>query len=335
MALVASAAKSLISGVCKTKLLAMICATSAILAYYHNTAWLFPVLLVGACTRAPNSLCQSVCFCTQRPHPGGGLITFLASLAPDSSDTEQHADEQVVEKYGFRPLMGALLIVLWAALLFGATIAARAVPYKKSPPLHWFELFYRTGSLIFGGGQVVLPLLLGEMVHEDCSDPTKGCVPLASSWLTKEEFYTGLAAAQAMPGPLFNFAAYLGTQCCVCLGECATVLATGAIVAQHTGYNSFLGIALCWLGLFGPGILLIFGVLPFWSKFRHWQLYRKCVYVCTGTCIVVLTMVRHRALPGLNSAAVGLIASAVIGMVFSVTGSSSPFPKASVCIGAF
>ncbi len=177
------------------------------------------------------------------------------------------------------------------------------------------------------------------MVHEDCSDPTKGCVPLATSWLTKEEFYTGLAAAQAMPGPLFNFSAYLGVclkggrggcmrggvgwrggnvACrvyvhvylcvcvCVCLfvcvcmgGEIAWHLTTshpsihpfvshipphsptpGAIVAQHTGYNAVLGIALCWLGLFGPGILLIFGVLPFWSKFRHWQFYRK--YVCMG-----------------------------------------------------
>lgn len=55
----------------------------------------------------------------------------------------------------------------------------------------------------------------------------------------------------------------------------------GAIVAQHTGYNALLGIALCWLGLFGPGILLIFGVLPFWSKFRHWQFYRRYV-VCGG-----------------------------------------------------
>lgn len=188
------------------------------------------------------------------------MTCVAAALASDTPDTEEHADEQVVEKYGFRPLMGAVLIVVWAALLLAATVAARAVPYKHAPPLHWFELFYRTGSLIFGGGQVVLPLLLGEMVHEDCSDPSKGCVPLASSWLTKEEFYTGLAAAQAMPGPLFNFAAYLG-----------------AIVAQHTGYASLLGVALCWLGLFGPGILLIFGVLPFWSKFRHWQLYRKCV----------------------------------------------------------
>ncbi len=54
----------------------------------------------------------------------------------------------------FPPLPGALLILIWAAILAGSTIAAGVVEYHDAPPLHWFDLFYRTGSLIFGGGQV-------------------------------------------------------------------------------------------------------------------------------------------------------------------------------------
>ena len=83
-----------------------------------------------------------------------------------------------------------------------------------------------------------------------------------------------------MPGPLFNIAAYLG-----------------AVAAIRAGVNVLLGISACWLGLFGPGIMLIYGVLPFWGVFRSYQVYR-------------------RMLPGLNAAAVGLIGAAVLSMTF-------------------
>lgn len=276
VALVASAAKDLMTKVCATKVLALICAGSAAIAYYHNTAWLFPTLLLG----------------------GAAVTIAIAYWSPAAAPGSAHVqEEQTVEKFGLGRVGGALLIAVWAAILFGAMALRRVYSYSEAAPLHWFELFYRTGSLIFGGGQVVLPLLLGEIVQYDCSDPARGCVESPDSWCTEADFYAGLAAAQAMPGPLFNFAAYLG-----------------AVVAMRAGYSTLLGIALCWAGLFAPGIMLIFGVLPFWSRFRHWDLYRK-------------------ALPGLNSSAIGLIVSAVITMVFSVTSGSSPFPKAGVAIG--
>ena len=63
-----------------------------------------------------------------------------------------------------------------------------------------------------------------------------------------------------MPGPLFNFSAYLG-----------------AIIAWNAGYNTMVGVVLAWFGLFGPGILLMFAALPYWKRFRKWNLYRRAL----------------------------------------------------------
>ena len=95
-----------------------------------------------------------------------------------------------------------------------------------------FDSFYRSGSLVFGGGHVVLPLLEREFV------PT--------GWLSEEAFLAGYGAAQAVPGPLFTFAAYLGA---VMNGWAGGLLATVAI--------------------FLPAFLLILGTLPFWDSLRR------------------------------------------------------------------
>ncbi|MBP0725214.1 chromate transporter [Bacillus sp. RG28] len=100
---------------------------------------------------------------------------------------------------------------------------------------HWiamFDSFYRSGSLVFGGGHVVLPLLEREFV------PT--------GWLSKETFLAGYGAAQAVPGPLFTFAAYLGTV-----------------------FNGWLGGLFATFAIFLPAFLLIVGTLPFWNTLRH------------------------------------------------------------------
>merc|ERR1712137_718497 len=102
--------------------------------------------------------------------------------------------------------------------------------------------------------------------------------------------------AQAMPGHLFNFSAFLG-----------------AVIARRENVNALIGVLCSWIGLFGPGVLLIFSVLPFWGKFRQWTFYKH-------------------ALPGFNASAVGLIVSAMFQIAFKVR-SNSPFPNASVCIG--
>jgi chromate transporter len=129
---------------------------------------------------------------------------------------------------GTRRLGPALALVLFAALLFGLPLAAEATGDRT---LAIAASFYRSGSLVFGGGHVLLPLLQASVVPP--------------GWVTNDAFLAGYGAAQAVPGPLFTFAAYLGT-----------VIGGAAI-----------GI-LCLVAIFLPGFLLVVGVLPFWSAVR-------------------------------------------------------------------
>ncbi len=98
-----------------------------------------------------------------------------------------------------------------------------------------FDAFYRSGALVFGGGHVVLPLLREAFV--------------APGWLSDDMFLAGYGAAQAVPGPLFTFAAYLG-----------------AVVSPEP--HGLVGAALGLVGIFLPGILVLLGALPFWDAFR-------------------------------------------------------------------
>jgi chromate transporter len=118
--------------------------------------------------------------------------------------------------------------VLLAGLpLLGALTASSGVAL--------FDAFYRSGALVFGGGHVVLPLLREAFV--------------APGWLSDDAFLAGYGAAQAVPGPLFTFAAYLGT------------------VVNPTPHG-IPGAVLGLVGIFLPGILILIGTLPFWDVFR-------------------------------------------------------------------
>ncbi|HET7849694.1 MAG TPA: chromate efflux transporter [Pseudolabrys sp.] len=98
-----------------------------------------------------------------------------------------------------------------------------------------FSAFYRSGALVFGGGHVVLPLLQAQVV--------------APGWVTNDAFLAGYGAAQAVPGPLFTFAAYLG-----------------AVMRPEP--NGIAGAAIALVGVFLPGLLLVVGTLPFWDALR-------------------------------------------------------------------
>ena len=104
-----------------------------------------------------------------------------------------------------------------------------------SPGITLFEAFYRSGAMVFGGGHVVLPLLREAFV-------TPG-------WVSDDAFLAGYGAAQAVPGPLFTFAAYLG-----------------AVVSPSP--HGLAGAALGLIGIFLPGMLILMGTLPFWDTFR-------------------------------------------------------------------
>jgi len=151
---------------------------------------------------------------------------------------------------GWISLAMFFLILLGLPLLRG---------FHLLPDAALFEAFYRSGALVFGGGHVVLPLLREALV--------------APGWVSDDAFLAGYGAAQAVPGPLFTFAAYLGA------------------VVRPASYG-LAGAALGVVGIFLPGMLILMGTLPFWGNVR--------------------SGVRARAaMRGVNAAVVGLLAAAL------------------------
>ncbi len=196
----------------------------------------------------------------------GGLITVFA-LRNRRQDSAPSAAGVPLDNLGISAVAGVLLLAIFFGLLAGL-IAARLVFEQQWLAL--FESFYRTGSLIFGGGQVVLPMLLTEVVEP--------------GWVTEEQFLDGFALMLALPGPLFSFSAYLGA-------------VAGGIP----------GLLLAFVGLFLPGVLLIYAVLPFWERLRRYPWVRI-------------------ALVGINATAIGL----VVGVVFLLWQRADPNPAGAV-----
>jgi chromate transporter len=127
---------------------------------------------------------------------------------------------------------GVVALVVFSVLLVGLPILQS---FRIWPGVALFDDFYRSGALVFGGGHVVLPLLREAFV-------TPG-------WVSDDAFLAGYGAAQAVPGPLFTFAAYLG-----------------AVVRPSP--HGIAGAALGLFGIFLPGMLILLGTLPFWDEFR-------------------------------------------------------------------
>lgn len=170
---------------------------------------------------------------------------------------------------------GLIALGLFFILLFGLPLLA-----ATSQPLAVFDAFYRSGSLVFGGGHVVLPLLEAETV--------------APGWVSQDAFLAGYGAAQAVPGPLFTFAAYLG-----------------AVLNPEP--NGIAGATLALAAIFLPGFLLLIGALPFWNTLsaRPWA---------------------RAAMAGTNAAVVGILGAALYDPVFtSAITSPGAFALALVC----
>lgn len=157
---------------------------------------------------------------------------------------------------------GAAALVLFTALLLALPVVAVTTGH---PDLALFDAFYRSGALVFGGGHVVLPLLQAEMV--------------APGWVAGESFLAGYGLAQAVPGPLFTFAAYLGA-----VSSLVSSPVVGAITAL--------------IGVFLPGLLLVYGMLPFWDRFR-------------------LHPTAQFAMRGANAAVVGILGAALYDPVWT------------------
>ena len=151
---------------------------------------------------------------------------------------------------------GAAWLLLFIALLMGLPAAAKMM---ASPVLDVVDAFYRTGSMVFGGGHVVLPLLRAEMV------PT--------GWIDDDVFLAGYGAAQAVPGPLFSIAAFLGA-------------------SMNAGLHGWTGGLVALIAIFTPSFFLVAGALPFWEQLRRNQGMQA-------------------ALNGVNAAVVGLLVAAL------------------------
>lgn len=201
---------------------------AAVLSYFIQTPFIFPVVL----------LCS-------------GLLTALKYKAQPKEEKTR-----IVIPWANFLLWAGVLIV--AAVLGGIT---------KALPVRLFENFYRNGSLIFGGGQVLTPLLYTEFVQY-----------APKQYLSSEEFLSGYAVAQSLPGPVFSFSSYIGA----------------LSMREYGKGGELLGGFVSALGIFLPGTFLIFFVIRFWESLKKYRAVRA-------------------SLEGITAASAGLvIASAVI-----------------------
>jgi chromate transporter len=175
-----------------------------------------------------------------------GFVLFRTEAPPRAPSLHLAASRRV----------GVIAFVLFATLLIILPLAAA---HSANQALKLFDAFYRAGSLVFGGGHVVLPLLHAAVVPP--------------GWISNDAFLAGYGAAQAVPGPLFTFAAYLG-----------------AVMGSPP--NGALGAALCLIAIFLPSFLLVIGTLPFWDELRGRPLAQA-------------------VLKGVNAAVVGLLLAAL------------------------
>lgn len=209
----------------KTKTGIVLMVLAAVVSYFIQTPFVFPSVLLAA-----------------------GLLTALKY--------KEHPKE---EKQ--RISIAWSNFILWAAVFIVAAILGSLT---KALPIRLFENFYRNGSLIFGGGQVLTPLLYTEFVQY-------------KQYLVSQEFLSGYAVAQSLPGPVFSFSAYIG-----------------AISMRDYGVGGeIIGALMSAAGIFLPGTFLIFFVIRFWESLKKYRAVRA-------------------SLEGITAASAGLVAAAAI-----------------------
>lgn len=190
----------------------------------------------------------------------GAALGFVLCQTPASAGTagvSRHAHEFRVSRTA-----GAVALLLFCVLLVGLPVLANS---GAQHAVSVFAGFYRAGALVFGGGHVVLPLLQQQTV--------------ATGWVSSNDFLAGYGAAQAVPGPLFTFAAFLGWMM--------------ADTPHH-----WAGALLATVGIFLPGLLLVLAALPYWQALR-----------ARPSMVAVLS--------GVNAAVVGLLAAALYAPVWT------------------
>jgi chromate transporter len=228
----------------------------AAVAVVANAVWGMARSLAPDRERATVAILSAIVVLAWPGAPGQVLVIALAGLigwrllGSSSSETRVSLPPAI----GRRTAIASIVVFL--ALLGVLPVLRQAVTNQA---FVMFDSFFRVGSLVFGGGHVVLPLLQAEVVPP--------------GWVTNEEFVAGYGAAQAVPGPLFTFAAYLGA-------------------VMHQPPNGIAGAAIALVAIFLPTFLMVVGALPFLSALRARASFQA-------------------AFRGINAAVVGLLLAAL------------------------
>lgn len=204
------AARVTVGKMIKTTEAAVLMMIAAFVAFFYNSPFIFPIMLVI-----------------------GGTITSL-NYQKQPINTEK--PKLNIQWSNF---------VLWAGVLVGAAVLGH---YTRLLPVRLFENFYRNGSLIFGGGQVLVPYLYTEFVE-------------FKSYLSSEEFLTGYAISQSVPGPTFSISSYIG----------------GLAMREYGAMGIVMGGAIAAAGIFLPGTFLIFFVIRFWDELKKYRPVRAAL----------------------------------------------------------
>ena len=196
---------------------------SAVISYFYNSPYIFPVILIF----------------------GGAVTAIKFKTQPIESKQKLH-----IQWANF---------ILWAVVFIGAAVLGGIT---RELPIRLFENFYRNGSLIFGGGQVLIPLFYTEFVE-------------FKAFLSIEEFLSGYAISQAIPGPTFSFSAYIGS-----------------LAMREDGiWGEILGGFIASVGIFLPGTFLIFFIIRFWETLKKYRVVKA-------------------SLEGINAASAGMVVAA-------------------------
>jgi len=237
----------------------VIAIVSMIISIMVGSPYLFPVLLVI-----------------------GGVITNFMT---------QETQEEKSRKYNFRPkgtFLSAFLIVFVITI-----VLAIIFPYK---PIQLFENFYRFGSLVFGGGQVLVPFMLEQFVNHN-------------GYLTNEEFLTGYGFNQGLPGPVFSFASFVGAMC----------------MQEYGTLGQLFGGLIGAIGIFLPGTLLIFFLYPLWSYLKGIPAIRKSLLGINAAAVGLVAAAAFQLFNALPSSMLNYGVAFVTFLILQFTKISAPF----------
>lgn len=242
---------------------------------HDNPAWIHGLKVVAVAVVAQALWGMSVSLCPDRirvslavlacigssiaPYASGQVIMIvmgglfgLLFLSPEKSLPTSELIVPLSKSAGIIVLLTFFILLILLPLLSF---------YTKNYSLQLFDAFYRAGSLVFGGGHVVLPLLQAKVVP--------------NGWVDNSLFLAGYGAAQALPGPLFTFAAFLGA------------------VSTNTP-NGWLGAIIALVGIFLPSFLLIIGVLPLWANIRQHPSMQRAILGINAVVVGLLLTAFYR-----------------------------------------